>query len=310
MKYNGNVFGKDAEISIEKEGIRLGERFLDYSEVSKLIPINHRVRIDTLSGEMIEVSMLGFSYDGFWDELIGCFAKRSLESLFVDEEQIMLCEGEYMLPDESGRGLIALYPDSVCVLPQTFNAVRIPLCFTERLWLDGYLFHILMQSGVEYVVGRMGYDTTPFAERAIKAAELVKEQRCRALKEIAAAEPFTEKGLFRTKHPEQYWNAVFGNGVCAVELFAGEDAATYLYRFSEDRDEFLAKLNLAMEATGTHREVIYMTDEQLAANPLYLMTVLRTPAVRFLRERSDGRLIHNKNHREKLERYIQQGKIS
>ena len=60
-----------------------------------------------------------------------------------------------------------------------------------------------------------------------------------------------------------------------------------------------------MEAVGTHREIIYMTDEQLRENPLYLMSVHRTSAVRFLRDRSDGRLIHGKNHLERLNEYLQ-----
>ena len=48
-----------------------------------------------------------------------------------------------------------------------------------------------------------------------------------------------------------------------------------------------------------------MTDEQLRENPLYLMSVHRTSAVRFLRDRSDGRLIHGKNHLERLNEYLQ-----
>ena len=304
MKYRGNVFKAEAELSIEKEGVRLGNRFLDYSEVKALIPVNHRIVIDTLSGEKIEISMLGFSYDGFWEELMDCYGRRSLEALFVDEEQIMLCEGEYIIAGESGRGKIALYPDAVCVLPQTCNAIRIPLCFTEEIMLDGYQLHIKMQTGEEYIVGKMGYDTKPFAERAEKAALSVKKLREKALADTSLNAPFTEKGLFRSKRPEQYWNAVFGKGVCAVELFTGEDAATYLYRFDEDKEIFLAGLYRAMEAVGTHREMIYMSDEQLKANPLYMMTVHRTPAVRNLRARSDGRIIHGKNHLERLEEYL------
>lgn len=305
MKYNGHVFGTDTEFSIDKEGLSMGEYFLDYSEVVMLKPVNHRVVITTISGKTIDISMLGYSYDGFWEELMECFGRRSLEALFVDEEQIMLCEGEYTVLQESGRGKIALYPDAVCVLPQTHNAIRIPLCFTDRVWLDGYMIHIAMQTGEEYLIGKMGYDTKPFTERMEKAADTVKKLRAQALSKTIVNAPFVEKGLFRLKHPEQYWNAAFGIGVCAVELYTGEDAATYLYRFKEDKEVFLSQLERAMEAVGTHREIIYMTDEQLRENPLYLMSVHRTSAVRFLRDRSDGRLIHGKNHLERLNEYLQ-----
>ena len=305
MKYSGHVFGRDAELSVEREGLRLGSRFLVFADVAALRPVNHRVYVDTISGEQIEISMLGFSYDGFWEELTGCFGRRSLEALFVEEEQLMLCDGEYALPGESGRAAVALYPDAVCILPQTRSAVRIPLCYAQELRLDGYQLTIAMRSGAQFQVGRMGYDTKPFAERAQKCAALVKKQRAQALAAVPLTEPFTERGLFRTKQAEHYWNAAFGRGVCALEFFTGEDAATYLYRFPEPREVFLAQLEEATEAVGSHREIIYLSDEQLANKPLYRMAVDRSPAVRFLRARSDGRLIHSAGHAARLREYLQ-----
>jgi len=304
MKYSGCAFGADAELSVEREGLRIGSRFLDYADVKTLRPVSHRVLIDTLFGERIELSMLGFSFDGFWEELLDCFGKRSLESLFVEESQTMLCEGEYLTETESGRGKIALYPDAVCILPQTDGAVRIPLCFTREITLIGYQLHIAMRSGKTFVVGKMGYDTKPFAERAAAAADLVKKQRAEALKAIPVSEPFREKGLFRTKKPEQYWNAAFGCGACALEFFTGEDAATYLYRFPEPESVFLEMLEQALEAVGIHREIIYLPDEQIAEKPLYRMAVARSEAVRFLRGRSDGRLIHSASHAQRLRDYL------
>ncbi|MBQ9814317.1 MAG: hypothetical protein IJM53_01355 [Lachnospiraceae bacterium] len=304
MKYTGRALGAETQLSIESEGLFIGSRFIDYADFASLKPINHRVIIELISGETAEVSMLGFSYDGFWEEIMDCYGKRSLASLFVDEQQIMLCEGEYSMPEEAGRGWIALYPDAVCILPQTKNAVRIPLCYAERIWLDGYFLHILMRSGIEYVVGKMGYDTKPFAERVAAACEKTKKERMSAIAKTPLNEPFTCKGLFRTGQPEQYWNAAFGRGVCAVELFTGEDAATYLYKFDESQEVFLAQLEEAMEAAGTHREIIYLTDGQLADKPLYRMSVDQAPCVRFLRGRSDGRLIHSANHAARLSEYL------
>lgn len=304
MKYKGCAQGLDAELSVEREGLRFGSRFLDFADVASLRPVNHRVRIETLAGEQLELSMLGFSFDGFWAELTERFGRRSLEALFVDEEQLMLCEGDYAIPGESGRAQIALYPDAVCILPQSCHALRIPLCFTREIRLDGYQLRFSMLSGREYLVGRMGYDTKPFAERAAQRAELAKRQRAKALSAVPLTAPFSEKGLFRTGQPEQYWNAAFGPGVCALELFTGEDAATYLYRFAEPRELFLSKLEEATEAMGVHREIIYLSDEQLAEKPLYRMAAARSEAVRFLRERSDGRLIHSANHAQHLLDYL------
>ncbi len=304
MNYTGCVNGRETELAVLAEGLRMGSRFLDYADVVSLRPINFRVMIDTSVCGQIEISMLGRSFDGFWEELTRLYGVRSLESLFVDEEQIMLCEGEYALLQEKGRGLIALYPDAVCILPPTWRAVRIPLCFTQEILLDGYQICLRLRDGQEFFVGKMGYDTMPFYERTLRAADNTKAKRQAAWQNIPLHAPFTVKGLFRTEEPQQYWNAAFGSGVCAVELFAGEDAATYLYRFREPRERFLQTLEQAMEAMGTHREIIYLTDEQLSQKPLYRMSVDRTKAAGFLRARSDGRLIHNARHGQRLEEYL------
>lgn len=304
MKYTGRALGSDTELSVEREGLRIGGRFVDYADVAELRPISHRVYVYTLAGEQIEISMLGFSFDGFWKELTDCYGARSLESLFVEEERIMLCEGEYSIPGASGRANIALYPDAVCILPENCRAIRIPLCYAREIVLNGYWITIAMQSGAVYWVGKMGYDTQPFCERAVKASDAVKRERERILAKTPLAAPFNEKGLFRTKEPDVYWNAAVTGSVCALEFFTGGDSATYLYRFAEPRDVFIANLREATEAMGTHREIIYLPEDQIAAKPLYRMAVFRSAAVRYLRERSDGRLIHNATHSARLAEYL------
>ena len=305
MKYRGHALGADVELSVEREGLRLGRDFLDYADVAALRPVNHRVLIDTLAGEKLEVSMLGFSFDGFWEELTGAFGDRSLEALFVEEAQLMRCEGEYALPGEAGRGVVALYPDAVCILPPSARAVRIPLCFAERIDLDGYQLTIALRSGAVFTVGKMGYDTKPFAERTEKQAALTKKQRAAALAALPLRPPFTEKGLFRTKEPEQGWLAAFGPGVCALEFLTDEDAATYLYRFSEPRELFLQMLEEATEAMGVHREIIWLPEERIQEKPLYRMATARSEAVRWLRARSAGRLIHSAGHAQRLAEFLQ-----
>lgn len=307
MKYKGRAGGVDTEISIEKEGIRFDGRFLDYADIQKIVPLNHRVIITTLDPKELEISMLGFSYEGFWEELIKCYGNRSMEALFIEEEQVMRCEGEYHLPMESGRGEISLFPDAICVLPPSKNAVRIPLCFVKKMALDGYMLKIEMTSGVKYELGRMGYDTKPFAERAGAFMNAVKSKRKKALVNIKCEGQFTEKGLFRTENTDEYWQAAFGNNCCAVELYTSEQTATYLYRYSEAPGEFLSRLNEAMEALGTHREVIYYSDEQIKNDPVYRMSVERSEAVRFLRARSAGRIIHSASHAQKLGEFLKQG---
>ncbi|MBQ3378729.1 MAG: hypothetical protein IJG50_02565 [Clostridia bacterium] len=304
MKYEGCVQGRAARISLEREGMDFGSRFLDYADIENISPINHRIFINTQTGEHINISMLGFSYDGFYEELCSLFGKRSLEALFVNEKIIMSSEGEYETPRERGRAKIALFSDSICILPPTANAVRIPLCFAEEIQLEGYMIFVTLASGTRYVVGRMGYDTKPFFERAVNLAKGVKNMRARALETVALKPPFMYKGLFRTAEPKHYWQAAVGKGVCALELFTDEDAATYLYRFDESETEFLSKLCEATEAMGEYREIIHISEEQLLKKPLFCMAVRRCEAVSFLRARSAGRLIHSRSHAERLKEFL------
>ena len=305
-----NKTGEDAVVSIDKEGLTLGNYFVDYADILRLRPVNHRVFLDLFGGDCVEISMLGFSYDGFFEELMECFSARSLEALFIEEPSIMSCEGEYELPEteftpaERGRCRVMLFPDAVCILPQTSQAVRIPLCFTTEIRLDGYQLFLTLRTGETYMVGKMGYDTKPFAERCQKAADKTVRTREKLLKQLRPEAPFLHPGLFRTCQEEESWAAALGRYRCAVELYTNEKAATYLYQFA-DQQQFLYFLEEAMEAVGSHREIIFLPEEQLNEKPLYRMAVYRSRAVRFLRERSQGRLIHTENHAEKLRQFLE-----
>ena len=315
MKYTANFRvgdrpeRRDAQISVDKEGLTLGGAFVDYADILNLRPINHRIFLDMAGGYTIEISMLGFSYDGFWEELTKSFGVRSLDALFLEETLSMDCEGEYELPSadgraaERGRGHILLYPDSVCILPDSSRAVRIPLCFTERFDQNGYFLKLTLVTGETYGVGRMGYDTLPFMDRCEAFLRKVKNDRVSKIRELPAKEPFTHRGIFRTYADEGCWMAAFGDGRCAVELFTDEQTATYLYRFS-DLQSFIFQLEMAMEAVGTHREIIFLDEEQLADKPLYRMALHRSSAVRFLRSCSAGRIIHTAAHAQKLAEFL------
>ncbi len=304
MIYHAKADKIDTELSVEREVLRIGKRFLDFADVRAITPLNHRVLIDTLTDERLEISMLGFSYDGFFEELWGCFCERSLEAMFVEEEAIMTCEGEFETPFEKGRAKIRLYPDAVCILPCSCHSVRIPLCFTDEIRSNGYMMELKTRTGARYTVGRMGYDTHPFFERTQHAADRIKKERAKYTAALKISAPFTQAGLFRTMTPELSFQAAYGESRCAVELFTGDDAATYLYRFTEDQAVFSMKLEEAMEAISTHRELIYLSEEQIQQKPLYRMSVQRCEAVQYLRAHADGRLIHSQNHAQKLKEYL------
>ncbi|MBO4863719.1 MAG: hypothetical protein J5517_05110 [Eubacterium sp.] len=304
-----SIRSEDANVEIGKEGLRLGDIFIDFADLDTLKPINHRVMLTLLDGTGIEISMLGFSYDGFWEELTGCFGERTLQALFVQEETIMKCEGEYSYypedhPEkEAGRGQVILVSDAVIILPQSSNAVRVPLFYAESVTIDGYQIMIKMKDGRGYQIGKFGYDTKPFFERCETAFKKTTAKRQKLLDGFTSEKPFTYKGLFRTIQETEFWGAAFGDGKAAIELYTKDDSATYLYSF-DDKDRFVQSLEKAMEAVGSHREIIFLSEEELSKKPLYRMAVHRSGAVRFLRSCSAGRLIHSKDHAKKLDEFL------
>lgn len=300
MKYSAQVSGRDVTVEIGNKGISINDEFLDYADLKHSSPNNHNINLELLSGRKIVISMLGFSFDGFWDKLQKSYENRCLESMFIEEQVVMRCEGEYMLPAESGRGTIILYPDSICILPPSDNSVRLAFSQVEKLSASGYTMTVSMLSGKSYTIGKMGYDTKFFFERAEELWKKNNLERARIEQAISVDPPYTVCGLFRTCHPEQYWTAAVTDKKCALELHTGEDSATYLYEFDEPKEVFVQNLSEALEAMSANREIIYISLEALSANPLYRMAVARCNAAVFLRSKFTGRLIHNEGHSQRL----------
>ena len=94
-----------------------------------------------------------------------------------------------------------------------------------------------------------------------------------------------------------FWFAAIGSARTVVEfaLAGGEASASFVFRTGRDVPAFADRLNHALEALSFNRACIRLSDKELAqhGNDVYAMAVDRTPALRFLRERFDGRIIHS-----------------
>jgi hypothetical protein len=88
---------------------------------------------------------------------------------------------------------------------------------------------------------------------------------------------------------------------CAVE-FAQADSATFVYRCPAGFSSFAQQLNRALEAINFKREVIWMSEDELAKpeNADYLMASRRTPALQLVRATFAGRVIHQSSWKQKL----------
>lgn len=318
--------GGDAAVYIGAEGLEIGcaseNISLNYAELKSFGLLNYKLTLNTTGGELA-LSKMGHDTEGFYKELSAAYNARAQESLFAKGAGVMDAEGDYACADEggtaSGTAVMRLLSDCILLLPSDAGARRIPLCFTERMEREDYRIDLTLDTGEKYSMSRMGRDTIPLFEKGLKCREAVKQSWEQAMREVEgktdelspARDAFLHicgqtgviLGLFEP-NSEIFWMAGVKGGCAAVELFAGEKAATFLYRFDEADMLFPARLRHAMEAMGTNREVINLEDDALKDYPLYRMSIERSPHLTFLRRHSAGRLIHTEGWNRRLEEFF------
>lgn len=312
------VYHGEADVTVGREGLAFrtggGALLLDFSLVDDCRLLDYRVMLDTPAG-VYELSRLGQQTEAFFEKLWAAYAARSRESLFIEGAAALEVEGEYAYTDDGGsakgKAKLDLRPLCVSIVPHNSGARRIPLCFVRELRLDDYAITIVLDTGERYELARLGHDTLPFYEMLSKFRDetqrLWTRQHTALLGALdsrlgdaagnyrflknARGEANMATGLFAADS-EDFWFVSFGEGRAAVELVLEEKAATYLYRFALDRAVFETRLRHAMEAMGPHREIIFMEDAALQANPLYVMALRRNAHLRFLRASMSGRAVH------------------
>ena len=299
-----------------------GAFLLDFSLVDACRLLDYRVLLDTPAG-VYELSRLGLQTETFFENLWAAYASRSRESLFIEGAPALEAEGEYAYADDGGsakgKAKLDLRPLCVSIVPHNSGARRVPLCFARGLRLDDYTIGITLDTGEGYQLARLGRDTLPFYEMLGKYRDETQRQwtlqhdlllgglesrlgdsadNYRFLKDLRG-EANMATGLFAADS-DDFWFVSFGEGRAAVELVMEEKAATYLYRFTGEKAVFETRLRHAMEAMGPHREIIFMEDAALQANPLYVMALRRNAHLRFLRSCMNDRAVHTAGWSDKI----------
>ena len=226
------------------------------------------------------------------------------------------------LLNKKGIARLSLYSDCVCLIPHNIFGRRIPLCFATEPERDGFAVSMSLDTGEKYGFSRLGFNTDPFFERLIKFrnetvkkwteahVRLAAELDCRIGKKSDTLNAFREtyadivSGLFAADDENNFWIAAVNDGHAAVELITDEDTAVYTYGFDIPEETFIIHLRHAMEAVKKNRRLIYISDDLLNEDPLYRMSVARSPHVRFLRSCCTGRVIHTGDWREKVKDFL------
>ena len=322
----------EAKAAITEDGVELHDAAtgelqatIPFADLMDMRLLNYRLHLTLRDGEA-QISKLGYQTEDFFEKTWQAYAAKSLESLFVEGEPAIACEGDYAYEEpgvaRSSIAKLELRDESLCIIPHDVGARRVPLCFAGEPVRDGFALGIALDTGESYRVARLGRNTDPFfkqlvdlRERAVAKWEAAHRELSRTLEArltaagaTAAYEAFgrlgavgatVEVGLFAADD-EAFWFAAVAADRAAVELVCDEQTATYLYRFGGGPAQFTASLRHAMEAVKRHRRVIFLADEELAREPLFRMSVDRSAHVRFLRSCNAGRIIHTASWADRL----------
>ncbi len=351
MKNNGDYNGRlvsptysgETVIHIEKDRLAFqtsgGILALDFALIAEIRAANFRVLLETVDG-LVEISQLGYDFDGFYEMFYRAFCDRSQEALFVDGVPLLEAAGEFAYQDvlntRQGTALLRLFEDCVLILPPDDGGRRIPLCFAEEIIRENYTIRIVLDTGERYELLRLGRKTESFFNLLTTCRQKAKSRYTADLAAIegnqkeesaeireryqilttvcgagrvfygvfAPTAKSPEEAAEDRKSPLPFWFAGLHADRAAVELSTGEKTATYLYRFQGDAVDFLSQLRHAMEAVKDHREVIYLEEIAPKTAPLYAMALKRLGALHFLRKAMAGRLIHNESWQSRVSAYF------
>lgn len=317
----------EADVQITEDGILLQgwkNGFLAFADILDIRLLNYHLFLQ-MRDQTAELSQLGYQTEDFFEKLWQAYNLKCRKALFVEESPAFDAEGDYAYsePEAQARSIakIQLFSDCLCLFPHDLGARRVPLCFSSAPVRTGFAIDLGLDTGECYRVGRLGHNTEPFYTDLTDAWQCTVLQWNRAHSALAenlaerlgpsksAWDTFGESGampafgLFSPQDPA-FWFARAEKGRAAVELVAGEQAATYLYRFDMTPETFVLRLRHAMEAMNTHRRLIYLSEEELKAEPLLRMSAERSMHVRFLRGCSAGRVIHTSGWADRIREFF------
>jgi hypothetical protein len=316
----------EVSVQVGLEGLSLraphSRTVLDFSQLRSFELRNFQFLFETTEGKA-DITRMGRDTDGFYAELWNAYAERTRESLFVEEPVLMEASGDYSYADDGGtakgEAMIRLYPGCVLILPRDNKARRIPLCFVEELSINSYTISIKLDTDERYELIRLGRDTIPLFDQLQKRRDEVQRLWEKAHQDLTeyldsrlgdARERFQVMkrlcgndmvfcGVFAPESQE-FWLAAIHKDRAVVELITEEKTATYTYQIRGPVNAFVLRLRHAMEAIGLHREVLYLEENEMRRNTLYIMSVERNAHLRFLRECISGRVIHTETWEKRL----------
>ncbi|MCL2696014.1 MAG: PH domain-containing protein [Clostridiales bacterium] len=198
------VINGEVTLTVGEEGLTAVSLFdtadFPYADITAIAFADWAAHIQTDDGP-VTVSRLGLAGEPFYQKLYQAYNKKVLKALFAEGAPLLETVGEYRIEENtnviagltrnlstaiSGRAVIQVFENCVCILPPDENARRIPLCFLSGMDQSDWQLTLSLDTGETYHLIRLGYDTTPMA-RCI--AEQLKKLREKTIDMVKAIDP-------------------------------------------------------------------------------------------------------------------------
>lgn len=170
--YEGEVTSPDISgnmnISIGEDGIVFDALFdsvaIPYADVWSVKYEDYNVYISERTRKTYQVSKMGQQIEWFYRELVDAYNAKILSAMHIETSPLLKSRGSFSYGNGEFSGDntdIAIYADSMVILPSDKNARRIPLAFITGMNKEDYSLTIKDVSGETYILSRFGYDLDP-----------------------------------------------------------------------------------------------------------------------------------------------------
>ncbi len=174
--YEGEVTSPDISgnmnINIGEDGVVFDALFdsvaVPYADVWEVKYEDYNVYVkaaDRGTGDKTYVvSKMGQQIEWFYRELVNAYNAKILSAMHIDTNPLLKSRGSfsYGKGEFSGDNTdVAIYADSLVILPSDKSARRIPLAFITGMKKEDYTLTITDVSNESYTLSRFGYDLDP-----------------------------------------------------------------------------------------------------------------------------------------------------
>jgi len=199
----------EAAVTTEKNELTAVSAFdtaaIPYADITAFEARDWAVHIQTDHGP-VKIARLGREWEHLYEKLYAAYNKKVLSALFVEGGPLLETEGEYRAEENgrvlSGRAVLQIYDNCVCVLPPDENARRIPLCFLDDMRQAGFELTLTLDTGERCGFIRLGRVTDPFEACVTRQLHKMREKTLAVVQQLDPSLPAMQAAAVAKRLPE------------------------------------------------------------------------------------------------------------